>query len=159
MGRGGASWALRQAVPTAHHRLVLAVLADLADDNGVVVASADYLADATMLSNRTVRRHGATARGTSLSRWVIDRSLYQTTMYEREALSTGTSQAQSLLNDVASAGALVNDGARQANTDGTLISEWADLVQWTSRLVARCDEFTERFHPTRSVHSTRLMSR
>lgn len=55
MGRGGASWALRQAVPTAHHRLVLAVLADLADDNGVVVASADYLADATMLSNRTVR--------------------------------------------------------------------------------------------------------
>lgn len=92
-------------------------------------------------------RHGATARGTSLSRWVIDRSLYQTTMYEREALSTGTSQAQSLLNDVASAGALVNDGARQANTDGTLISEWADLVQRTSRLVARCDEFTERFHP------------
>lgn len=92
-------------------------------------------------------RQGASKRGTSMARWIIDRSLYQTTRFEREAVLKGNDEASRLFSDLASVGAMINDGARQANTDSTLISEWHDLVQWATSLVGQCEAFSHRYDP------------
>lgn len=82
---------------------------------------------------------GAGRAGVSQSRWLVERAVLRSRMFDRSVVEQARVAVDDVMRDARLLGVLVNDVARVANTDGSVDESWADVSEFASVVVSRVE--------------------